>query len=125
MTKFALPESVSKLVERLQVVELTWQRIPIQIPKFAVYAVIHQPVFDRVMYRNQRSIGVIKQGRYNIPVLDPFRGDMSIEPNYVVVVSHCKGNKFGLFGYPADDVDVDLELPFYHRSVEHIVKDFV
>lgn len=125
MRESELPESIAHLVEQLQVVQLQWRNVPIQIPKFAVYAILDDPVFDRYIHRNKRRMGIIKLGRYLIPVLDPFRGSLSEPPNHVVVVTHSKGNRFGLFGYPADYVDKKVELPFYHRSVEHIVKDFV
>ncbi|UAA39587.1 hypothetical protein KIH87_04305 [Paraneptunicella aestuarii] len=125
MREIQLPDAMSDLVKNLQIVQLHWRNVPIQIPKFAVYAILDQPVFDSFMYRDKRRVGLIKVKNYVIPVIDPFRGSLNEEPKHVVVVSHCKGNRFGLFGYPADNVDPNVSLPFYHRSVKHIVKDFV
>lgn len=125
MREIQLPDAMSNLVKNLQIVQLQWRNIPIQIPKFAVYAIIDNPVFDSFMYREKRRVGLIKQKHYVIPVIDPFRGSLNEAPKHVVVVSHSKGNRFGLFGYPADQIDRDVSLPFYHRSVKHIVKDFV
>lgn len=125
MSEVKLPEAISELTKNLQIVQVHWRNVPIQIPKFAVYATLNQPVFDSFMYRDKRRVGLIKLKSYVIPVIDPFRGSLNEEPKHVVIVSHSKGNRFGLFGYPADNVEHDITLPFYHRSVKHIVKDFV
>lgn len=120
-----LPESIRSLVEQLQIVEVTWQGVPIQVPKFAVYAVIDSPLYDQVVYRNGRHIGLLKFGRYNIPVLDPFRENVELKPKFVIIMSHCRGNLFGLYGYTADHVEFDINLPFYHGSVSRIVQAYV
>lgn len=125
MSASTLPSSISHLVDSLQVLQFYRRNIPIQIPKFAVYAVLDNPVFDKFVYRNKRRVGLIKLGRYLVPVIDPLHGQLNDDPNHVVVISQSKGNKFGLFGYPADEVKDNLELPFYHRSVKKIVRDFV
>lgn len=125
MSELKLPSAISELIKNLKIVQIHWRNVPIQIPKFAVYATLENPVFDSFMYREKRRTGLIKLKGYVIPVIDPFRGSLNEEPRYVVVVSHSKGNRFGLFGYPADRVDHTHELPFYHHSVQHIVKDFV
>lgn len=125
MGTLKLPESISTLVEYLQVVEFTWQGIRIQVPKFAIYACIPQPVFDQIITRNGYHIGIIKFGRYKVPVLDPFKDDLNLQPNFVLILSHTRGNRFGLYGYPADVTETGIELPFYHRSVAQIVKNFI
>lgn len=125
MRDVELPESIASLTDELQVVELVWQGVPVQLPKFAVYSILNKPVFDRFIYRNGRQIGVIELGRYNVPVIDPFRGDIDQSPEHVVIISHCKGARFGLYGYPADYVDANMQLPLYHRSVGRIIRDFV
>ncbi|XOV80879.1 MAG: hypothetical protein ACFHVJ_08015 [Aestuariibacter sp.] len=125
MSKGSLPKSISHLVETLQVVQFYRRNIPIQVPKFAVYAMLEKPVFDRFINREGRRIGLIKLDRYLVPVIDPLRADLQDEPNHVLVISQSKGNKFGLFGYPADEIITDIELPFYHKAVRQIVRDFV
>lgn len=125
MSECSLPTSISHLVETLQVVQFYRRNIPIQIPKFAVYATLDQPVFDRFMHREGRRIGLIRLGRYLVPVIDPLRADLQDEPKHVIVISQSKGNKFGLFGYPADEIITDIELPFDHSAVRQIVRDFV
>ena len=119
-----LPESVASLFDHLQLVELEWQNRCIQIPKFAVYAILDRPVFDRYMYRDGKRLGIIQMDPYHIPVLDPFLGCIDDEPPHVVVISHSKGNKFGLFGYPAIRVRDDVILSIKHRAVPSIVKAF-
>jgi hypothetical protein len=125
MREVELPQVVSKLIDNLQIVQLDWHGVTIQLPKFAVYAVLERPVFDKYFYRNGRKMGLIQFGRYHIPVLDPLRKDLHETPNFVVIVSHCRDNLFGLYAYPADKVNDSIEIPYMHRAVNYIVKDFV
>jgi hypothetical protein len=125
MREVELPPVVSKLIDNLQIVQLDWHGITIQLPKFAVYAVLENPVFDKYFYRNGRKMGLIRFGRYHIPVLDPLRRDLQQTPNFVVIVSHSRDNLFGLYAYPADKVNDSIEIPYMHRAVNYIVKDFV
>jgi hypothetical protein len=120
-----LPQHLKSLVEDLQIVQITWQGVPIQFPKFAVYAVLNQPVYDKLVYRGGRQIGLIQFGRYTVPVLDPFRADIDLDANYAIIISHSRGNRFGLYGFTADHVEYDISIPFYHGSVARIVKDYV
>jgi hypothetical protein len=125
MKTFELPKSISSLLETLNVFEMYWQGVPVQIPQFAVYAVIEKPIFEQVVYQNNRKIGLLNFGRYTIPVLDPFQADLDFMPNYALIISHARANRFGLYGYPADHVDLDKRLPIYHPSVCRIVRDYL
>lgn len=125
MRELHLPDSITQLVDRLQLVQLTWQGIPIQLPRFAVYAVVDNPVFDSYFFRNGRRMALIKMGKYRIPVIDPFRGNVDQTPQYVVIISHARENRFGLYAYPADQVSTDIQLPKKHKSIHRIVRDFV
>lgn len=125
MKDLDLPDSISDLVDHLQVVQVMWQGIPIQLPKFAVYAVLDDPVFDFFFYRNCKKMAMVSFGRYQVPVIDPFRADLDSTPAHIVIISHTRANRFGLYAYPADSVDAGLRLPISHRSVKRIVKDFV
>jgi hypothetical protein len=120
-----LPESITSLVEHLQIVQMTWQGVAIQIPRFAVYALLSKPVFDQFIMRKGRKIALLQLARYKVPILDPFRGHIDPQPNYVLIISHCRDNRFGLYGYPADSIEEGIDMPFYHGSVSRIVKDFV
>ena len=125
MSELKLPDSIHPLIDRLQLVELVWFGVPIQIPKFSVYAVIPDPVLDEVIVRKGRAVGLIKQGRYTIPLLDPFQGDIKEAPKYAVVVSLIRENHFGLFAYPAEHVEQDVDIPADHSSVNVLVSDFL
>ena len=125
MKTFELPKSISSLAEELQIIQMVWQGVPVQIPKFAVYAVIENPIFDKVVFRKGRKIGLLNFARYKIPVLDPFRGDIDCYPNYALIISHSRGNRFGLYGYPADHIDPNIQIACSHGSVTRIVKDYV
>jgi hypothetical protein len=125
MSTLKLPESVSSLIERLQVVEFTWRDVRIQLPKFAMYACLPQPVFDLIILRKGSQITILKFGRYKVPILDPFKDNLSFHPNFVIILSHCRDNRFGLYGYPADTVDSTIELPRHHSAVPRIVKNFI
>ena len=125
MRHIDLPDSISNLVDHLKVVQLTWQGIPVQLPKFAVYAVVQQPVLDSYFYRNGKRMGLVKFGRYQVPVIDPFKGNIDSPPANIVIISHSKGNRFGLYAYPADSIEKDISLPVSHRSVKRIIKHFL
>ncbi|MFT4808412.1 MAG: hypothetical protein ACI9LX_001743 [Paraglaciecola sp.] len=125
MKTFELPRSISSLAEKLQIIEMVWQGVPVQIPKFAVYAIIEKPIFDKVVFRNDRHIGLLYLARYKIPVLDPFRGDIDFHPNFALIISHSRGNRFGLYGYPADHIESNIQLSSSHGSVCRIVKNYV
>lgn len=117
MKTFELPKSISSLAENLQIVQMVWQGVPVQIPRFAVYAIIKKPVFDKIVF--------LHFSRYKIPVLDPFRGDIEGNPNYALIISHSRGNRFGLYGYSADYIDSTLQLSSSHGSVNRIIRDYV
>lgn len=125
MKTFELPKSISSLTEELQIIQMVWQGVPVQIPKFAIYAIIEKPVFDNVVFENSRKIGILKLSRYEIPVIDPFREDIDFNPNFALIMSHSRGNRFGLYGYPADHIELDMQLSSSHGSVYRIVKDYV
>ena len=125
MKTFELPKSITSLTEKLQIVQMDWQGIPVQIPKFAVYAMLEKPLFDKIVFRNGRQIGLLHFARYQIPILDPFRGDIDFQPNFALIISHSRGNRFGLYGYPADHIDTDMQLDSSHGSVCRIVNDYV
>jgi hypothetical protein len=125
MKTFELPKSISSLANELQIIQMVWQDIPVQIPKFAVYSIIKNPVFDQIVFRNGRKIGLLYFGRYQIPVLDPFRADIEFHPNFALIISHSRGNRFGLYGYPADHIETSMRLASTHGSVCRIVRDYV
>lgn len=120
-----LPESIRPLVEQLQIVEVTWQGIPIQVPKFAVYAILAAPLFDQIIFRNGRKIGLLTFGRYHIPVLDPFKANVELQPKFAIILSHSRDNLFGLYAYTADHVEFDITLPIFHHSVPSIVEAYI
>ena len=125
MKAFSLPDSITSLVKQLKIVQMSWQGVYLQIPKFAIYAILPDPIFDEIVMRNGRNIGLINYGRYKIPVLDPFRSNIEPKPNFAVIISHCRDNRFGLYGFPADHIEPEIEIPMHHQSVQRIVKDFV
>ena len=125
MPKSPLPESIRNLVDNLKLVSFTWQGLPVQVPMFAVYAILDNPVFDCYIQHNGRRMGQLSFGRYRIPVLDPLNGDLESAPSHVVILTHCRTNRFGLYAFPADKIHSSVSLPFYHGSVKRIVKDFV
>jgi hypothetical protein len=125
MKTFELPKSISSLAEELRIIQMVWHGVQVQIPKFAIYAIIEKPVFDKVVFRSGKRIGLLHFARYNIPVLEPFRGDIEFYPNFALIISHCRGNRFGLYGYPADHIESGIQLSSSHGSVSRIVRDYV
>ncbi len=125
MKTFELPKSISSLAEELQIIQMVWQGASVQIPKFAIYAIIEKPIFDKVVFRNGRKIGLLHFDRYKIPVLDPFQANIDFHPNFALIISHSRGNRFGLYGYPADNIESNIQLSCSHGSVSRIVRDYV
>lgn len=125
MKTFELPKSISSLAQELQIIQMVWHGVPVQIPKFAVYAIIEKPIFDNIVFQNGRKIGLLHLGRYKIPVLEPFRGDIESQPNFALIISHSRGNRFGLYGYPADHIESNIQLSCSHGAVSRIVRDYV
>ena len=125
MKAFSLPDSITSLVKQLKIVQMSWQGVFVQIPKFAIYAILPDPIFDEIIKRNGRNIALLNYGRYQIPILDPFRSNIEPKPNFAVIISHCRDNRFGLYGFPADHIEAEINMPMYHQSVQRIVKDFV
>ena len=125
MKTFELPKSISSLADQLQIIEMVWHGVPVQLPRFAIYAIIENPVFDKVVFQNGRKIGLLHFARYKIPILDPFRGDIELHPNFAIIISHSCGNRFGLYGYPADHIESNIQLAYSHGSVNRIVRDYV
>lgn len=116
---------IQSLTERLQIMEIEWRGRTLQIPQFAVYAVLPRPLFDKIIQHNGKPVPLIEEGRYTIPVVDPFNFPIKSTPDFVVVINHTNGNHFGLFAYPADKIRTHLSIPFDHKQVLQIVQDFV
>ncbi len=55
---------------------------------------------------------LIRVDKYLIPLWDPFHQNMSDMPKLAIVISHHKGNQFGLFAYPADHMDEHIILSY-------------
>lgn len=125
MRNIELPDCIAHLAEQLHIVQISWQGIPIQLPKFAVYSVLERPVFDRFFFREGRKLALVKLGRYQVPVIDPFRGDIESSPRFIVIISHSRENRFGLYAYPADSVEESTFNANHRQSIQRIVKDYV
>ncbi|MEP1447886.1 MAG: hypothetical protein ABJK37_17425 [Paraglaciecola sp.] len=125
MKIYELPKSISSLINELQVVQIDWQNIPIQIPKFAVYAILENPLFDQFMFRNGKRIGLLQLGQYTVPVIEPFRADTEFHANFAVIISHNRGNHFGLYGFPADNLEADLRLSRSDGAANTIVSEYL
>jgi hypothetical protein len=50
---------------------------------------------------------------------------MDCHPNFALIITHSRGNRFGLYGYPADNIESDMQLNASHEAVCRIVKDYV
>lgn len=70
-------------------------------------------------------LGFLHFARYKIPILDPFRGDIDSHPNFALIINHSRGNRFGLYGYPADHIVSNIQLSASDRAVCRIVRNYV
>jgi hypothetical protein len=125
MNHLTLPVSLTRLVNHLQVVEFKYKEKAFCAPKFAIYAILDRPVFDDYLYKKGRRVGLLKLEKYQIPVLCPFGHHLESTPQKAVIISHNKGNAFGLYAYAIDSVIREVNLPQDHRSVGKIIKPFV
>lgn len=124
MSSTKLPDSIDILVNKLRVAQFKWRGVPFQIPHFAVNAVISNPIIDKYVKRDEKYIGLIYEGRYTIPVIDPFKGDIDVAPEHIVVVHIYNDHHFGLFGYPANSILGDIYIPANHKVVSQITRAF-
>lgn len=125
MRAVQLPNSVSSLTDRLHVLEFYWHGVGIQIPKFALYACVPNPIFSCFVQRHHRQIAIMKFGRYTLPILDPLENDLDDQADYVAIVSVARGNRFGLYGFPTDCEGLAFTLPMDHENVPRIVQYFI
>ncbi|RDV24034.1 hypothetical protein DXV75_15830 [Alteromonas aestuariivivens] len=96
-----IPQSIQPYVHNRILQPFVWQDIEWRVPYYQVYAKLENPVSDRVIYYKQQKIAVLELGRYEVPLFDPCHGGIVEMPAHAVVLSICKGNRFGLFAYPA------------------------
>ncbi|MBF7075008.1 hypothetical protein ISG33_16525 [Glaciecola sp. MH2013] len=101
----ALPTIVETLIENIKIEQFWWDGVQIKMPFHCIYACIPNPVADDWKVINGVKVPLIKVDRYHIPLWDPFHQDIHNMPKHAIVISHHKGNQFGLFAYPADHID--------------------
>jgi hypothetical protein len=108
----AIPTDVETLIENIRIEQFWWDGVQIKIPFHCVYACIPNPVADEWKLINGAKVPLIRVDKYLIPLWDPFHQNMSEMPKMAVVISHHKGNQFGLFAYPADHIDEHIMLSY-------------
>jgi len=108
----AIPTDVETLIENIRIEQFWWDGVQIKIPFHCVYACIPNPVADEWKRIKGVSVPLIHVDKYLIPLWDPFHQNMSDMPKLAVVISHHKGNQFGLFAYPADHMDEHIILSY-------------
>ncbi|WP_026376812.1 hypothetical protein [Aestuariibacter salexigens] len=124
MAEFALPDSIQSLTSSLYLVNFDLHGVAFTVPKFAIYAIIPSPVFQRLVKHNGKTIAMMRLGRYDVPVVDPISQDIDPAPKYVVIVSMFKEGRFGLYGHPADHYSDDIQLPLTHNAVSRLRNEF-
>ncbi|NMH61430.1 hypothetical protein [Alteromonas ponticola] len=115
-----LPECIEKIVKRIQIQPFQWRGTEWRVPKFQVYAILQHPVAERFVYHEQQKVAILSLGKYDVPLFDPCHHDMESMPAHAVVLSHTKGNRFGLFAYPADLVLKSFSLPNDHTMISKL-----
>ena len=108
----ALPESITKIADKLMVSRFWWDGLQVNIPKHCVYAIIPNPVSDYYSNISGIDVPVLKMGKYHIPIWDPMQKKLAKMPKYAVVLTHQDGNRFGLYAYPADCIDEEFDIPY-------------
>ncbi|MBE1287140.1 MAG: hypothetical protein GJ671_05400 [Alteromonadaceae bacterium] len=97
--------SLNNMGQVIEITPISWDGVPLHIPKFQIYAIIPNPLFTSFHSKDGKRIPLIDVDQYQIPVLEPYGGLLDTPPNFAVVMSHHIQNEFSLYAYPADTIE--------------------
>ncbi len=112
-----LPMCIERYANRLVLQPFLWMGREWRVPYYQVYARLSSPVAEDVVDYRSQKVAILRLGKYDVPLFDPCHQDMDVLPSHAVVLSHCEGNRFGLFAYPADTILQPLFLPLGTHSL--------
>ncbi|MCU7553731.1 hypothetical protein OCL06_03855 [Alteromonas sp. ASW11-19] len=106
-----LPDCLKPYTQRLVIQPFLWRERQWRVPFYQVYARLSAPVAADFLTYRSKKVAILHLGKYHVPLFDPCRQGIDVLPAHAVVLSHCKGNRFGLYAFPADTVLAPLFLP--------------
>lgn len=91
--------------KNIDITPISWDGVPLHLPVFQIYAIIPNPVFNGVLQKDKRQIPLIDVDQYQIPLVEPYGGEVTTPPNFAVILSHFVNEAFSLYAYPADNIE--------------------
>lgn len=113
-----LHTQLDRWTQHIEITPIVWDGVPFNIPVFAVYAIIKQPVFDRMVIKDDKLVPILKMDKYDIPIVEPHLKELTITPNFAIVLSHFINDEFSLYAFPADHVDDNYEISYQKWLLE-------
>ena len=110
--KKSIPKKVERLFNSVQVKRFWWDGVQVNVPMHTVYAIIPNPVEDYYSNICGMSVPILALDNYRIPIWDPMHKLINKMPKFAIVLIHQESNRFGLYAYPADCLDEDIEVSY-------------
>jgi hypothetical protein len=110
---------IAQLSNTIEITPISWDGIPIHIPKFEIYAIIPNPVLTGSVEIDGKSVPLLVVEKYQVPVIEPFGGVVSTAPPFVIVLSHFVRDEFSLYAYPADNIEETYVISYQEWLSEH------
>ncbi|GBL06028.1 hypothetical protein [Glaciecola sp. KUL10] len=107
-----IPTEIETLFDNIVIEQFWWDGVLVKMPFHCIYAKVPNPVADDWKEINGVKVPIIKMEKYHIPLWDPLHKRVFKMPKYAIVISHHKGNDFGLYAYPADHIDEPVVMSY-------------
>lgn len=119
-----LHPTLAQWVDKIDIKPFSWNGLPLHVPVYSIYAIIPDPVADHYAYHGEQLIPVMKLDKYSVPLIDPSKEGIKHMPNYAVLISHIRDNAFGLFAYPADNIEDTYQISYVDWDISQNIKPF-
>ncbi|MCP3429349.1 hypothetical protein [Opacimonas viscosa] len=115
---------LAQWVDKIDIRPFSWNGLPLHVPVYSVYAIIPDPVADHFVYHGDILVPIMKFGKYSIPLIDPSKEGIKHMPKFAVVISYSRDNAFGLFAYPADNIEETYQITYADWDISQGTKPF-
>lgn len=107
-----LHSTLERWANTLDIIPFSWNGLPLNVPVYAVYATLPNPVIDHFAHHGDSLVPILRLGKYKVPLLDPTKEGITTAPNYAVVITHQEKSRFGLYAYPADHIEETFSVAY-------------
>jgi hypothetical protein len=104
--------SLDNMGQVIDITPISWNGVPLHIPKFQIYAIIPNPVFSGFHHKDGKQFPLMDVETYQIPIVEPYGGSLDTPPKFAVVISHYIENEFSLYAYPADNIEETYRISY-------------